>query len=878
MLRPVSSTATRFHSIRLPSIVRSVQTALLLAVSAVALLAASSAQGQTAAISYYWTGTSSGGSVWTSIIGGSNWSLDPNSVSDPANAPGSANDVFFVFNPEMNASATTLGQDTTIKGLFITPDATSPVGIGGANTLTIGSAANGTDGIVVAQGAATTTVSSNLAIVGAQTWADNATSATTSFTVNGVISGNAALTLQGTGSSTVASGAFTFGGANTFSGSISLFNNFTSLTLNGNGSLLNLAGLAFNGGTSLTLDNTSAAVTRLSATLPITSNGAAISVLGNATSPVVENFGALTLGSGQTNVNLSNVGAGGTTLTIGSVVHTVGNGGTINFSPSTGNIVLTNPGTLVNGIIGGWATITNPNNTTGGLDFATVNGSNQVVPLPAASYNTVSYATTPWAATDNVQTNETMTTTGTMLPNVSTTPVTINSLYLTGNAVMQFGGAYGVTGQNNGLLIIGTGGIISSGATGSLGVANNKDLTNLAVIGGVANEPPVGAGIDSGSITPGQFPGNITSATGELLVTTTATSNLRINATITDDGTTSVSLIKSGPGILDLSNGNSQGTKSVNTYTGRTVVNGGTLVINQASQLGPTGVAGQPTTDRIILNGGELKTFATINPFAAAYGITLGPQGGTFSYQGGSTTVLQQPITGAGGNFTIASIGYANFDQIDLNPAANYTYSGPTTFEIAAPASQGGSAGSITLRNLGAAVNALPPTTALTITGAQGANPDYSWGLFDLFSHNLTVGSLAGDGRIVSSNANSNAATLTVGGNNLSTTFNGLIGETNITTRNLGTGSQNTNISLVKTGTGIFTIAGNPTAGTPGNANGGGQLYTGTTTVNQGGLNVMNTGLTSGGAGATGTGTVTVNGTSTTSAERLAGAAQLPAL
>ena len=112
---------------------------------------------------------------------------------------------------------------------------------------------------------------------------------------------------------------------------------------------------------------------------------------------------------------------------------------------------------------------------------------------------------------------------------------------------------------------------------------------------------------------------------------------------------------------------------------------------------------------------------------------------------------------------------------------------------------------------------------------------------------------------------------MTVGGNNLSTTFNGLIGETNITTRNLGTGSQNTNISLVKTGTGIFTIAGNPTAGTPGNANGGGQLYTGTTTVNQGGLNVMNTGLTSGGAGATGTGTVTVNGTSTTSAGALGG-------
>ncbi len=865
MLRPASSTATPPHSCRFSLVVRFVRPHLLLAATAaVALLAASDAKAQTAAISYFWTGTSAGGPIWTSISGGSNWSLDPNSVSDPANAPGSANDVFFVFNPELNASATTLGQDITIKGLFITPDASSPVGIGGANTLTIGSVANGTDGIVVAQGAATTTVSSNLAIGGAQTWADNATSSTTSFTVNGVISGSAALQLQGTGSSTAPSGAFVFGGNNSYTGAITLFNNFTSLTLNGNGSLTHISGLTFNGGTSLTLDNTSAAATRLSSTLPITSNGATITVLGNSMSAVAENFGALTLGSGQTNINLGNVGAGGTTLTIGSVVHTVGNGGTINYSPSTGSIVLTNPPTLVNNIIGGWATISNPSNTTGGLDFATVNGSNQVIPLPAASYNTVSFATTPWAATDNVQTSETDTTTGTTLPN---SPTTINSLYLTGNAVIQFAGA--LRGANN-TLVIGSGGIISSGATGSLAVSDNKDLTNLATIGGVAGEPPAGPGNNSPSTSVNQFPGNVTSSTGELLVTTTATSNLRINNTITDDGAISVSLIKSGAGILDLSNANSQGNngtaKSVNSYTGITVVNGGTLVINAIGQLGPTGTA---KTNRIILNGGELKTFATIT-VPSQYGITLGPQGGTFSYQGGSTTVLQNPITGAGGGFVLASIGYANFDQIDLNPAANYTYSGPTTFQIAAPASQGGSAGSITLRNLAAAVNALPPTTALTITGAQGANPDYSWGIFNLFSHNLTVGSLAGDGRIV--NSNNGAATLTVGGNNLSTTFNGLIGETGITDRNGTQGTMTTNISLVKTGTGIFTISGNPISGTPGFANGGGQLYTGTTTVNLGGLNVMNTGLTvSTSAGATGSGAVTVNGTSATSGGSLGG-------
>ena len=63
----------------------------------------------------------------------------------------------------------------------------------------------------------------------------------------------------------------------------------------------------------------------------------------------------------------------------------------------------------------------------------------------------------------------------------------------------------------------------------------------------------MGAGVDSGSITPGQFPGNVQSAhAANCLSTTTATSNLRINATISDDGLTLVPL-KSGAGIPDLS-------------------------------------------------------------------------------------------------------------------------------------------------------------------------------------------------------------------------------------------------------------------------------------------------------------------------------------
>ena len=72
-----------------------------------------------------------GGPTWNSTIGGTNWSIDPNSITDPGNSPTSTDDVFFVFNPENNPT-TTLGQDFSIKGLTFTSDATSPVTIGGA--------------------------------------------------------------------------------------------------------------------------------------------------------------------------------------------------------------------------------------------------------------------------------------------------------------------------------------------------------------------------------------------------------------------------------------------------------------------------------------------------------------------------------------------------------------------------------------------------------------------------------------------------------------------------------------------------------------------------------------------------------------------------
>ena len=185
------------------------------------------------AASFYWTGDAPGGAAnWSTTLGGSNWSSSPSTLLDPQIAPTSSDDVFFVFSPENPSPCTTvLGADFSIKGLTFNAAAITPVIIGGANTLTVG-----TDGITVNVGSASNEISANVKVGAVESWANNALAATT-FTVSGTISGTSALTLQGTGSIGTASGSFVFTHANTYSGSLTLLNANTSLTLSGNGTL-----------------------------------------------------------------------------------------------------------------------------------------------------------------------------------------------------------------------------------------------------------------------------------------------------------------------------------------------------------------------------------------------------------------------------------------------------------------------------------------------------------------------------------------------------------------------------------------------------------------------------------------------------------------
>ena len=350
------------------------------------------------AATYYWFGDDN--NFWNKIVGpgGTNWSSsgDFNNGTGGATAlPGSTDDVYFVLNGANNLT-TELGVSFSIHSLTFTSDATSAVQINdtpGTNILTIGT------GGITDNGPSTYAINAAVALGGIQIWANNTAN---TFTVNGIISGAAGnnLTLGGTG-------LFTFSGADTYSGSTSILTG--GLTLSGNGSILNTSAISLNGGTSLTLDNTTTNANRLASTVGISSNGGFINLLGNSSASTAKSAGTLAINGGASYVTVT-PGSGQTTLTFGSAGVTPSfshaAGGTVTFS-STGtinapNVTLINTTIPANAIIGGWATIGTTANVNGPLDWATLDGSGNVVPLAAYQPLPTTGTATP-LATDNAQ-------------------------------------------------------------------------------------------------------------------------------------------------------------------------------------------------------------------------------------------------------------------------------------------------------------------------------------------------------------------------------------------------------------------------------------------------------------------------------------------
>jgi fibronectin-binding autotransporter adhesin len=784
------------------------------------------------ASSFFWTGDNN--VFWNATAGanGTNWSSLAGANSGTLGLPGAGDDVFFNIPGAGNLS-TILGQNFSIQSLTFLPVATNPVTIGGANTLTIGTGGltNNSNG--------TMTLDANVALGTTQTWTNNTP---TTVTVNGIISG------AGSGLTIAGSGAFNFTNANTYSGSTTVFTG--TLNLSGaNGAVQNTSAIALGAGTVLNLNSAGANHTtqdRIADSTPITSNGGFINLLGNSSAATSETLGTLTTGSGATYVNVT-PGVGQTaTLTFGaagsvpSFNHVIG--GTVTFS-NTGtimapNVTLVNP---TNPIIGGWATIGTVSDTVSNtFNWATVNVANQIAPL--ATYQPLTSAP---LSTDNAQ--------GTALTDTVTLAGGNNSV----NTLSFNGSNYGLKFTNNtDVLTIVSGGIFSNDGTGTGNYDNKTATPRMTFVGspdsGIAN---VGGTVAyNGRITSGFFP---TDSTAELDVFTTATGNLRLYSVIQDpDGTHQLTLVKSGPGLLDLSGGNTQNNKTANTFTGKVVINEGVLLINIATNLGNP-AAGQP--DTVIFNGGELRTFAGLNT-TAGNGWTVGTRGGVFTYTGGGTTNIQNKITGVGG-FTYYSraFGGGTNEIITLANAlgaggtqGNNDYQGSTNLWISLSTDQT-QFGRIGWNR----DNQIPATSAVTLSvvddtpahnqvnNANLAGNPASVNLANANgNHSDHFGSLAGNLNIRNFNG-----TLTIGANNLSTTYTGSLYGNAAQALQADTSFPAGTGTLTKVGSGTQTFAGTR------------NLYTGATNIN-GGTLLIGSGTTITSSASLGSGPVNVgNGT-----------------
>jgi len=226
----------------------------------------------------------------------------------------------------------------------------------------------------------------------------------------------------------------------------------------------------------------------------------------------------------------------------------------------------------------------------------------------------------------------------------------------------------------------------------------------------------------------------------------------------------------SGSGPLTVGDTSNAGTiilSGSNTYSGGTRITGGVLSVRNDSNLG--------TGNITILNGSELLT--TGQNFATSKAIVLGNGGGSLASVTGSTATYAGAINGVGG----LTIGDAmNGGTIVLT--GNNSYSGATT--VSSGALRAGS------------TSALSSNSAFTVNS-----------VLDLNGFSSAIGSLSGTGTVL--NKGSAPAMLTVGSDNTSTVFSGML------TDWVGA------LGLIKVGGGTLTLAGF-------------NVYSGPTSVNSG--------------------------------------------
>jgi len=475
---------------------------------------------------------------------------------------------------------------------------------------------------------------------------------------------------------------------------------------------------------------------------------------GNTMAPIVNNS-SLTLdgsGAGQFNIPLSGTGA----------LTKIGTGSwSLTGSNTYSGVAAVNAGTLQlgssNALLGG-----------GAISFG--GGTLQFSSANTVDYSGVIVNSGSAIAIDTNGQNVTFATSLASSNSGGLTKIGAGTLSLTGSHVytgpttisagtLQFG-----DGTTNGSIVAGSG--IADNATLAFNVVGNQSCGNVISGTGVLTKSGAGTLTMTGS---NAYTGATTISSGTLQIGDgTTDGSIASSSGITNSGalvfnvagSQSYGHVIGGTGTLNKSGSGSLIFTATSTYTGATTINSGTLQLGD----GTSGHDGSLANTVSIVNNGSL----VYNP------------SGTVSYSGGISGLGSLTKSGSG---TVQMYGWS-------------TYSGPTTINSG-----------VLEFGFTEGLNGTSAVTLANVAGAALANNFNNWG------EEMVIGSLAGGGAL-GGNVILNGHSLTVGSDNTSTTFAGVI-----TQGSWGYGS------LVKVGTGTLTLTGSET-------------YAGNTTISGGVLDL----------------------------------------
>ncbi len=638
--------------------------------------------------SEFWKGGLTGAAnVWSVSNGStaSNWAADQAGTATSL-TPSSTATVTFSSTGATNQGAMTLGTNMSILGMVVN-DTTAMALSADGNTLTIG-----TGGITVnnTSGNPNVTLGAAIALGGAQVWSNNST---TALTVSGAVTdGSNLLTVTGTGNTSISGiiGSGTGGVTKTGAGTLTLSgaNTYTGNTVVTGGTLQINGSYAVAGGGTTSL-------------LQVGDNATTGSVI------IGSGAGTLTFG-GNVYGNTAEIGvAGGTAgTTNGSLTI---NGGTVNIAGTSGTAAAL--------MIGG----TYNTNITAGTGTVTVNG------------GTLNVGSRLHMGFNSASSNGTLTLAGSGIVNVG-----------------YNGGSLGYTGNEPGVILMGTGtstvnldgGTLSLyGFSAAASAANTRINFNGGTVKLLGSPGFFFGNGGAGATVPNAENGfTLTVKAGGAIFDTNTFSISTAQAFVHDaalGGTADGGLTKKGAGTLTLS--------GTNTYTGKTMVQNGTLSFSAGNttatanqQLGANaaldlGVA-STSSGRLLYTGGTGTLAKAINALGNGTDTIENNGGGTLTLSGVLTkngTTLTLKNTNAGSNIIISQAiagSSANSDLIitggttTLN-AAN-AYNGPTFIN-------GG--GNLTL----GINNAIPSNSALTLGDAT------TTGTLTMGTFTNSIGSLA---------------------------------------------------------------------------------------------------------------------------------------